>query len=71
MAHYTNNDIKKVVNTLIDAAKILRSTLGAECNYSVTDEDAIFDEAVLHLELLDIIGNLEESASQLVTSYGY
>ena len=69
MAYHTQNDVNEVIDALKVAANVISERLGKESNFSLGDEYAIFDEAVLHCELLTIIASLERNASKLFSSY--
>lgn len=69
MAHYTQNDVNEVIDALKVAANVISERLGKESNFSLDDEYAIFDEAVLHCELSAAISTLEKIANGLGKSY--
>ena len=58
MAHYTQNDVNEIIDALMVAANAIYERLGKESNFSLDDEYAIFDEAVLHCELSAAISTL-------------
>jgi hypothetical protein len=69
MAYYTQNDVNEVIDSLTAVANKIYEKFAKESDLRLDDEDAVFDESVLHCELLKILGRLEQDASFLIKSY--
>ena len=70
MKNYTTENIQTILNVLANAASQLNSFMISDSEKDLSDQDAVFDEAVLLCDLQKIISRIEKSYIEIRTAYG-
>ena len=70
MKNYTTENIQTILNVLANAASQLNSFMISDSETDLSDQDAVFDEAVLLCDLQNIISRIEKSYIEIRTAYG-
>lgn len=70
MKNYTTENIQTILNVLANAASQLNSFMISDSETDLSDQDAVFDEAVLLCDLQKIISRIEKSYIEIRTAYG-